>query len=105
MKTTNGAGRPEGRAERTTAVSAPSAGSVGANRRVIDPVRRDDHGRPHLAARPEPVGRDPAHAYEHAGTERGAADGPAEEGRLRAVVPLGVVEERAVVDRDGTRNR
>ena len=87
-------------------------GAIGARRRldrreagVVDPVGRHHDRCPHVAAGPQPRRRDLAHTDESARMQAGLANGPAEEQRLRPDVPLGVVEERAVVNGHDARAR
>ena len=69
---------------------------------MVHPVRRHDNRCPHVAHGAQPVLGHLADADQHACLPGGAADGTAEEGRLGAEVPFGMVEECAVVDRHGT---
>ena len=78
---------------------------LGREPRVVHPVRRHHDRGPHRHPVVQPLGGDLAHADQHARGPCGPPDGPAEEGRLRPDMPLGVIEEGAVVDRDSAGHR
>ena len=71
---------------------------------VIDTVVRDHDFAPRIDECAQTIGGVRAHAHQHRCPVCRRPDHPAEEHDLAALVPLGMVEERQVVDRHHARD-
>ena len=81
---------------------------LGTEAHVVHAVRHDDHVARRTRRRDErrqPVGGVPADAHAHVGVRHRRRDHAPEVERLRSLVPLGMFEERQVVDGDDPRDR